>query len=117
MNPISTRLQREKKTVDAMILLYCKRQHSNSETPCIECYSLLKYCEQRLIHCPFGDSKPTCANCTIHCYNTFYKNKIKSVMKSAGPHMIYTHPILTLRHYIDQYVKKPISYEKIAQKL
>lgn len=107
----SPRLQREKKTVDAMILLYCKINHSPLEHPCVECYSLLKYCEQRLLHCPFGESKPTCADCTIHCYNQFYRDRIKEVMKSTGPHMLYTHPILTLRHYLDQLISYPISYK------
>ncbi|GAL29868.1 hypothetical protein JCM19239_5682 [Vibrio variabilis] len=60
-------LETEFKTVVAMMKIYCK-QHHGSSTLCQQCRELLVYAETKLDRCPYGESKPTCNKCPIHCY-------------------------------------------------
>jgi hypothetical protein len=97
----SPRIAREKRTVEAMIRLYCAGRHGTRERLCDECSDLLQYAMQRLEKCPFQEHKPTCADCPIHCYRPLMRERIRSVMKYAGPRMVRRHPILAVRHLID----------------
>ena len=36
---------------------------------------------RRLERCVFGDAKPTCANCTVHCYNAEMREKMRAMMR------------------------------------
>jgi hypothetical protein len=51
-----------------------------------------------LKYCQFGDKKPTCEKCPIHCYTPEMRDKIRKVMRYSGLRMIYTHPIMGFRH-------------------
>ncbi len=93
------RLEKEFLTITKMVNLYCKAHHR--EPICEECQNFLKYAEKRLIHCPFGGRKPTCGNCSVHCYKTDMADYAKKVMRYAGPRMIIHHPLLALQHIID----------------
>ncbi|MBT3662202.1 MAG: nitrous oxide-stimulated promoter family protein [Candidatus Marinimicrobia bacterium] len=93
---------RENKTVNAMIEIYCGNLHDTGDSLCIDCTHLSEYAEQRLIHCPFGENKPTCAQCEVHCYSKDMRAQIRTVMKYAGPRMLLRHPIMTVRHYINE---------------
>jgi len=95
------RIRREKKTVRAMIELYCREEHGSPGSPCEECANLLDYALRRLDCCPYGSKKPTCAECPIHCYRPERRERIKSVMSFAGPRMIWRHPVLALLHMAD----------------
>jgi hypothetical protein len=94
-------LEREAKTIDAMIQLYCQQNHQHPIGLCLECSDLQDYTHVRLERCPFRLNKPTCANCTIHCYKPDRREQIRTVMRFAGPRMLLYHPILTIRHLID----------------
>ncbi|MWN32666.1 MULTISPECIES: nitrous oxide-stimulated promoter family protein [unclassified Gilliamella] len=98
-NNTGPKIQQEKATVSAMIYLYC---HQNHHTPrnqlCNECHDLLNYAMARLTMCRFGEHKTTCERCPKHCYRKDYKQKIKQVMRYAGPRMIIHHPIMAFRH-------------------
>ncbi|MEK6796065.1 MAG: nitrous oxide-stimulated promoter family protein [Spirochaetota bacterium] len=96
-----TRLQREERTVSAMIALYCRGVHKRS-TPCADCIALSAYAQDRLSACPFGKEKPTCVGCTTHCYRRDMREKIRIIMRYAGPRMLFVHPILAIRHIIDR---------------
>ena len=65
------RLARELRTIRAMARIYCRKHHGTraSDGLCVECEALLHYATRRLDRCVFGDDKPTCANCTVHCYS------------------------------------------------
>ncbi|MFX0008781.1 MAG: nitrous oxide-stimulated promoter family protein [Candidatus Hermodarchaeota archaeon] len=93
-------LQKEINTVRAMIQMYCKKHHNPKENLCDECFELFQYANKRLHYCQFGKNKPTCNKCPVHCYNTEMREKIRAVMRYAGPRMIYTHPIMGFRHLI-----------------
>lgn len=98
---MSNRLEREKTTVQMMIRLYCKNQHHTIEGLCPECQRLSDYAMARLSHCKFGDSKPTCGKCTVHCYKPEMRQRIREIMRYSGPRMLFVHPIAALRHLMD----------------
>ena len=69
-----------------------------------ECNELHTYAMSRLERCPFGQEKPTCATCQIHCYKPQLRERIREVMRFAGPRMLWRHPILAIRHVLDRRV-------------
>jgi hypothetical protein len=95
------RIKREKKTVDAMIRLYCSKHHKTYDELCPECNELHKYAMLRLTKCPFQEDKTTCAKCLVHCYRQDMKTKITKIMRYSGPRMLLYHPILALHHVFD----------------
>ncbi len=101
----SPRLAREWKTVEAMVHLYCCRMHGTALCP--ECQALRDYARLRLERCRFGAEKPTCANCPVHCYQRTRREQVKTMMRYAGPRMLWHHPILSLRHWLDGFRKAP----------
>jgi len=96
-----TRIEREKRTVSAMIALYCRAHHSAGAALCEDCERLHDYALARLDRCPFGAGKPTCASCLVHCYKPDMRARIKTVMRYSGPRMSYRHPVLALMHWLD----------------
>jgi hypothetical protein len=96
------RLDREQRTIRAMIDIYCRGVHNRAEGLCAECRQLLDYAIQRIDRCPFKENKPACAKCTVHCYKPEMREEIRKVMRYAGPRMLLSHPILTAMHYIDE---------------
>lgn len=95
--------EQEKETVDKMIRIYCKHKHKSlNEQLCESCQQLHDYALQRLSKCPYGEEKPTCKKCPIHCYKPQMKQDIKEVMKYAGKWMIVYHPILAIKHLIKE---------------
>ncbi|HBG58820.1 nitrous oxide-stimulated promoter family protein [Proteiniphilum sp. UBA1028] len=89
----------EKKVVARMISIYCRSMHGSGKQLCDECNALLTYASQRLERCPYGEEKPTCASCPIHCYKSDMRQKIKEVMRTAGPPMLFLHPIDAVKHF------------------
>ncbi|MCF1439936.1 MAG: nitrous oxide-stimulated promoter family protein [Shewanella sp.] len=94
-------LQREYDTLAIMVTLYCKDHHQGI-APCPECAAFLQYATMRLDRCPYGEDKPTCSRCPVHCYKPFEKALAKTVMGYAGPRMIFRHPIMAIRHLIHE---------------
>lgn len=97
------RLEREWRTVQAMIRLYCHDLHGSKTGLCRDCASLAAFARTRLVKCPYQETKPTCAHCPIHCYRgrAGERARMKHVMRYAGPRMAYRHPVLAVRHVID----------------
>jgi Nitrous oxide-stimulated promoter len=95
------RFRRERKTINAMIAIFCRDQHAPAEGLCPECSALSAYAEQRLDNCPFGDDKPTCAKCPIHCYKPAAREEIRTVMRYAGPRMLFRRPVLAIFHLLE----------------
>jgi hypothetical protein len=94
----SARLRRERKTVGAMIRLYCRKQHGTRAGLCQECGELHGYAMQRLDHCPLAADKPTCANCPVHCYKPDMRERVRAVMRFSGPRMTFRRPVFAVRH-------------------
>jgi hypothetical protein len=96
------RLERERYTIQVMINIFCRGNHHTSDAVCVECQQLYSYAMQRVDKCPYQDDKPTCAKCPIHCYKPEMREQIRQVMRYAGPRMFLFHPLLTIRHYMDE---------------
>jgi len=103
----SRRLLREWKTMAAMVRCYCHDHHDATADLCPECEGLLDYGSLRLNRCRFGTEKPTCANCPVHCYQHDRRDQMKTVMRHAGPRMLWEHPILSVCHWLDGFRKAP----------
>lgn len=98
----SARQIREFQTIAAMLRMYCKAHHaSRRDTLCPDCKALHDYAERRLERCVFGEAKPTCANCTVHCYKPAMREQVRQVMIWAGPRMLWRHPVLAVWHLIE----------------
>ena len=99
------RLARELATIRAMVGIYCRDHHGSRGVArgrlCTECQGLMDYATRRLDRCVFGDDKPTCANCRVHCYNATMREQIRIVMRHAGPRMLWRHPFLAIAHVVD----------------
>jgi len=101
------RLAREFATVGAMLRIYCQGQHGGGQGLCAECRSLLDYAAVRLDRCQFGAEKPTCVKCPVHCYQRARREQMRAVMRFAGPRMLYRHPWLSARHWLDGFRPVP----------
>jgi hypothetical protein len=105
------RLRREKITIDLMIELYCHEVHSIESGLCDECQELKNYASLRLEKCPYQEKKTTCAKCPTHCYQKAMRERIRVVMRYAGPRMLKHHPGLAVLHLLDGF-RKPVSLKK-----
>lgn len=93
----------EKKVVNKMIGIYCRAHHRVATGLCDECEALKNYATKRLENCPFGENKPTCESCTVHCYKSDMRERIRMVMRYAGPRMLLFHPADAARHFYREY--------------
>ena len=110
--PDHKRIEREQRTVQVMISMYCEDHHPRpaegtlaaaTAEPrlCPDCGALLTYAQQRVERCRFGQGKPTCARCRVHCFAPSMRERIRAVMRYSGPRMILHHPYLALQHLLD----------------
>ena len=101
MTEHSTRIKSEKDTVEKMIQYYCQKKHA-SDTICDDCSSLIAYSHQRLDACQFGEDKPTCRKCPVHCYSPSNRDKIRAVMRHSGPRMMFRAPLNWINHKLHE---------------
>ena len=94
------RMAREYRTIAAMMHIYCRKKHNTRRELCAECQELLDYAALRLEKCPFQEDKSTCVNCKVHCYRPEMRERVREVMRFAGPHMTYRHPYLAFMHLV-----------------
>jgi predicted amidophosphoribosyltransferase len=102
MIDFQARLDRERRTIRLMIGVYCQDHHETRDGLCETCQDLHTYAMQRIEKCPFKENKPTCARCPVHCYKPEMRERVRQVMRYAGPRMLLLHPILTAQHYWDE---------------
>ena len=95
----NTRIEEEKAVVEQMIRLYCRKYEGHTKL-CPSCSELLDYAHSRLDRCRYGEEKPTCKKCPVHCYRPEMKEKIRKVMRWSGPRMILYHPLAAIRHLL-----------------
>ncbi len=102
---IKSKREREKEIVSLMIAIYCRKKHG-SKNLCPDCAALDAYARQRSDKCPFMETKHFCSNCKLHCYKKDMREKIREVMRYSGPHMIFHHPVMAIRHVIESKKEK-----------
>ena len=96
---VAAKREREKRMVGEMIALWCHAKHGTRRGElCTECAEHAAYACQRSDRCPFMEEKTFCSNCRVHCYRPEMREKIREVMRFAGPRMIFHHPVAALRH-------------------
>ena len=100
-------LVEEVKTIRIMTEMYCRAHHGTREGMCPECEEFYLYAVKRIACCPFGDKKPVCGKCKIHCFGKGFKEKAKEIMAFSGPKLIYKHPWLSMRHLIALFREAP----------
>ena len=108
------RFEREKKTLLAMIALYCKDHHQAQAGLCAGCGELQDYALTHLERCQYGAEKPKCSDCTTHCYKPAMRDAIRDVMRYAGPRMVLRHPVLAVGHMVDGVLHRPESKGKTS---
>ena len=104
----NTRIEEEKAVVEQMIRLYCRKCEGHDEL-CPSCKELLDYAHSRLSRCRYGEHKPTCKECPVHCYRPEMKERIRMVMRWSGPRMIIYHPIAAIRHLMRERITLSLS--------
>jgi Nitrous oxide-stimulated promoter len=103
INPGSGRLGREFRTMRCMVEIYCADHHvAGRGVLCPDCEQFLAYAGRRLEKCPYGEDKPVCAKCPIHCYKHAQREQARAIMRYAGPRMLLSHPWLSLTHMFDK---------------
>ncbi|MGC9151615.1 MAG: nitrous oxide-stimulated promoter family protein [Microbacter sp.] len=95
-------IEREQKTIKIMIGIYCHDHHHTSEGLCVECQQLADYALMRLQKCPFAPNKPTCKTCPVHCYRSGERERMRQVMRYAGPRMLRSHPLTAIQHLLNE---------------
>ena len=102
------RLAREARTIQLMVKLYCHNHHHRAAgSLCADCQELIDYALLRLEKCPFQENKSTCAHCAVHCYQRSMRERVRVVMRWAGPRMLLHHPILAVLHLLDGFRPAP----------
>jgi hypothetical protein len=96
------KLLRERRTLTAMIGMYCRDTHGDAQGLCSDCAELHAYAQKRLAHCPFGVEKPVCSKCLVHCYRPEMRQRVAAVMRYSGPRMLRRHPVLGVSHLVDR---------------
>jgi hypothetical protein len=89
---MNSKIQYEKETIERMLVLYCKLKHHSSNGLCSQCAELKEYAHIRLNKCKYGEKKPACKNCPVHCYKPDRRDAMKQVMRFTGPRMLFYHP-------------------------
>jgi hypothetical protein len=109
MQTIHPRIQRERETIQKMLRLYCLKNHRpGGPGLCPECGQLETYAFERLQRCPFQERKSTCAKCAVHCYRRDMRERVRQMMRYAGPRMLLYHPVLAVLHLLDGFRRPPV---------
>jgi len=99
---LKSRQERESIIVQSMIKMNCTANHTSEGLLCENCKKLSVYAEKRLLSCMYGNLKPVCKHCPVHCYSPHMRLQMKQVMRWAGPRMIFKKPVFALIHFIDK---------------
>jgi hypothetical protein len=111
------RRARALETMQVMVRMYCRgHHHGQGEALCNDCGALFDYAKRRLERCVFGDAKPTCANCVVHCYKADMREQIRLVMRWAGPRLMLRHPVMAIAHLLEERRPVPMLPAKSARR-
>ncbi len=89
----------EKKTVYQMIEIYCHNHHNVNSGLCDSCQEIYDYVVLKYDRCPFGENKPVCSKCKVHCYRKDKREKIREIMRYSGSRMLLKHPLNTILYF------------------
>ena len=107
MADVASKREKEKQVVRLMIEVYCRGNHRTRRGElCPQCRELADYAAARVDHCPHMETKTFCSNCKTHCYKPAMRERIRAVMRYAGPRMLLHHPVMAVRHLIESKKEK-----------
>ena len=66
---------------------------------CDECTKLLLYAASKRMICPYNP-KPSCKDCTTHCYAEPKRSTIREVMRYSGIRMIFKGSISYIKKFL-----------------
>lgn len=98
MAEVSGRILQEQQCVEKMIQIFCRGNHGPVPAPCPACRSLIDETRRRVAVCQFGENKPVCQECTIHCFPSKSRRKIQEVMRYSGPRIFFISPMDAITH-------------------
>lgn len=86
-------------TLKALFPIYCRKYHNSKKTKlCDSCKAELEYAIHKTEICPDKDQGKTCSECKVHCFESEHRERIKEIMRFAGPRLIWSHPLLAIRY-------------------
>ena len=90
MKELEGRLKREHETLVCMTGIYCSHHHRGH---------------------------PGVAKCPVHCYKPAQREAARKIMRFAGPHMVWRHPLHSLFHLFDKFrkVEHPMELRRRAK--
>ncbi len=96
----ASHIEREKKTVELMIRLYCrKKEKIQFFVPTVKSCSAMPThvstivrLERRRVHAK---------ECTVHCYKPVMRERMRQVMRFSGPRMLLYAPWQAIRHLLN----------------
>ena len=105
---VARRREREQRTISQMVALYCAGNHPDERTErahcgepvCPDCKAIDDYCVKRTERCRSMEHKTNCEECGNHCYAPAQRDRIRAIMRHAGPRMMLHHPVAALRHML-----------------
>lgn len=106
---VAKRRAREKRTISQMVALYCAGHHDVAarteagfcgEPMCPACKAVDDYAVLRTERCRQMHVKTSCDRCPHHCYRPDERERIREVMRYAGPRMMTRHPVAAVRHLL-----------------
>lgn len=106
---VNNKIAKEKEIVGKMIAIYCRGSKHGKGQLCPECTVLLEYAHKRLDLCRFGEEKPFCKLCTVHCYNKEMRAQIRTVMRYSGPRIMLYHPATAVEHLVSSIIQRAAS--------
>ena len=115
---VQDKREKEKRVVEEMIGLYCRGNHGTAKKDglCPDCAALRDYAQSRSDHCPFMETKTFCVNCKVHCYKPEMREKIREVMRYAGPRMMVHHPVMAISHALSMMKEKKMLEKQQKEK-
>lgn len=97
-----TRIEREKKTIQCMIAIYCQGHRHTKIALCGNCGHLFQYAMKCIDECPYLETnKPVCGLCLSQCFEQAILKQFTQIMRYAGPRMLLLHPVLSIQHFFD----------------
>lgn len=111
-NRLTGKLATEYKTIVQMTKIYCHHFHQHNINECQTCQEFIKYAQLKLDRCVYGQDKPACKACPIHCYKPQQKKLAQQIMRYAGPKMLFKHPLLAIKHLLKSRKKFPTKIPK-----
>lgn len=95
-----TKVEKEKRTLEFMINLYCEKKHKLGIRKCKDCREIFQYASTQLDQCKFGEKKLSCKKCRVHCFSPEKREEIRKIMRFSGPRIIFYRPQYYIRYIL-----------------